>query len=182
MGKTSERLEPLEELGESTDEGFTLIELMVVILIIAILLAVAVPTFLGARSRTQDRAAQANLSHALTAAKSGYIDTSNYTDADSLASMDSLETALSFVTGTPTPGTNQISVSTAGDANKQTLLMADLSSTGTCWYVLDAQTQLSTLVGVTVPSIGTWFASTPNAASCSASAVPTPTTGWQSHY
>ena len=40
------------------EEGFTLIELMVVVLIIAILIAIAIPTFLGARPRAQDRAAQ----------------------------------------------------------------------------------------------------------------------------
>jgi type IV pilus assembly protein PilA len=58
--------------------GFTLIELMVVVLIIAI----AIPTFLGARTRAQDRAAQASLRNALVAAKSIYTDTQSYATAE----------------------------------------------------------------------------------------------------
>jgi type IV pilus assembly protein PilA len=49
------------------DEGFTLVELMVVVLVIAILIAIAVPTFLGARQRAQDRAAQQVLRNGLVA-------------------------------------------------------------------------------------------------------------------
>ena len=53
---------PVPDILRRDDErGFTLIELMVVILIIAILLAIAVPTFLGARERAADRAAQSNV-------------------------------------------------------------------------------------------------------------------------
>src|SRR6058998_1668152 len=48
------------------EEGFTLIELMVVVLIIAILLAIAIPTYLGARQRANSRATQSNLRNALT--------------------------------------------------------------------------------------------------------------------
>jgi type IV pilus assembly protein PilA len=47
---------------------------MVVVLIIAILIAIAIPTFLGARTRAQDRAAQTSLRNALVAAKSIYTD------------------------------------------------------------------------------------------------------------
>src|SRR5260370_37002764 len=69
------------------EEGFTLIELMVVVLIIAILIAIAIPTFLGARQRAQDRAAQSDLRNGLTAEKTAYTDASTYdTAAQMLAS------------------------------------------------------------------------------------------------
>lgn len=83
------------------EEGFTLIELMVVILIIAILMAIAIPTFLGAQKRAQDRGAQSNLRNALTAAKTIATDNSGtfmngaaaITDVD----MDNTEKSLDFV-------------------------------------------------------------------------------------
>jgi type IV pilus assembly protein PilA len=62
-------------LGES---GFTLIEIMVVILIIAILIAMAVPQFLAARTRADDRATQSDLRNGLTAEKTVYVDTQEY--------------------------------------------------------------------------------------------------------
>src|ERR1051325_8188366 len=76
-------LATLRQRRQNEDEGFTLIELMVVVLIIAILLAIAIPTFLGARQRAQDRAAQSNLRNALTAEKTWYTDAQSYSQTQS---------------------------------------------------------------------------------------------------
>ena len=75
-------------LSKRDDKGFTLIELMVVVLIIAILIAIAIPTFLGARERAQDRGAQSNLRNALTAAKVLYADDGDYLTSASTPSID----------------------------------------------------------------------------------------------
>ena len=71
--RARERAHPVEIEGEEAVEaGFTLIELMVVLLIIAILLAIAIPTFLGVTNTAGDRAAQSNLTNALTEGKALY--------------------------------------------------------------------------------------------------------------
>ncbi len=67
-----------------TEEGFTLIELMIVIAIIGILAAIAIPQFSAYRQRSYNSAAQADLRNAATAQEAYYVDWSTYIDDTSI--------------------------------------------------------------------------------------------------
>ncbi|MBN2113816.1 MAG: prepilin-type N-terminal cleavage/methylation domain-containing protein [Acidimicrobiia bacterium] len=60
-------------------EGFTLIELMVVVMIIAVLIAIAIPSFLGFRKSAQDRSAQSEVRNVLLAEKAFWLEDGDYT-------------------------------------------------------------------------------------------------------
>jgi type IV pilus assembly protein PilA len=78
-------------LDGNSEQGFTVIELLVVIIIIGILLAIAVPSYLGFRDRAANNSAKANLRAALPSAETFYADNGTYAamDATALVAIDS---------------------------------------------------------------------------------------------
>ena len=60
------------------EEGFTLIELLVVIVILGILMAIAVPAYMGFVDRANKAAAQANVRSAVDSVAAYYQDMNSY--------------------------------------------------------------------------------------------------------
>ena len=79
------------------EKGFTLTELLVVVIIIGVLLAIAVPAYISFRDRAESTAGEANLRAALPAVETYYTDNgSDYTGMN-LAALQAIDASIQDV-------------------------------------------------------------------------------------
>ena len=142
------------------EAGFTLIELMTVVLIIAILIAVLIPTFVGAKTRAQDRAAQSSLHNGFTAAKVVFSDHGDYTLA-TVAALLAVEPALTWsASAVASTGPNAVSVN---PVSANYIVFAGLSKSGSCYFLSDDES---------AAGLGVQYAKGAAGGTCSAGSAP----------
>jgi len=118
-------------MGTHDERGFSLVELMIVVLIIGILIGISLPIFLVARQRAQDRTAQSNLRTGLAAAMTHWAEAGDYDGFDT-ATAENIESSLDWEPAGTQPAGDQITIQSPDTGDPVTeLLLVVRSDSGT---------------------------------------------------
>ncbi len=125
----------LTDARDRTEHGFTLIELMVVVLIIAIWIAIAIPTFCGARQKAPGPGCPVGPPQRPHHGQDGLRRfPASYSADVADGAWASIEPSLDWVSG-PSTTSAQISTKAAG---VDTVILANYAASGRCWYLKDS--------------------------------------------
>ena len=139
--------------GSPADEGFTIIELLVVLLIMGILMAIAVPMFSSTGAYADDSSAQSDLANAMMAVDSYYLSNQIFCNITT-SYLEGIEQEFTWVSnGTQaSAASNQVGYLTYAETGSPSescssspppqgvIAVYTESSTGVCWLMADNAT------------------------------------------
>ena len=115
------------KINQSARKGFTLVEIMIVVVIIGLLAAMAIPAFQKVRVASQDKAVLNNARQMAAAADQYYLENgATFAASTSLVGPTSYVKALNTVASETYPGfyTQGITITISGIANARTITYA----------------------------------------------------------
>lgn len=117
---------PIADQRPVLRRGFTLIEVLMVVIIVGLLAGIAIPAFLGQREKANDTTAKSLVRSAASAVETAYADTQNYTDV-TIAGVQAIEPNIAFDASVDDAGLNQVALTVTADG--YTLTSTSISGT-----------------------------------------------------